>query len=158
MSRGLRTIRRTFPQTHKALGWAKALQGDTFNAFRHLKHASELADTNSWKVVAACDRAYLARSFDEHRWSRIELDEAERLAEEVDWNATRGQERMGLLLLAQLFSTLDGAKASMYLARYRELGDIKLDARSPPRRASCGLRTIFGRYGRHCTRQSQTRC
>ncbi len=111
--------------TLMALGWAKALQGDTFNAFRHLKRASDVADSNSWKVVAACDRAYLARCFDEHRWSRIELDEAERLADEVEWDATRGEERMGLLFLAQLFSTLDGAKASMYLARYRELGDVR---------------------------------
>jgi len=112
-------------QTLKSLAWARALQGDYFNAFRHLKHASEAADTTAWKVVAACDRSYLARCFDEHRWSRVELDEAERLASSVDWNTTIAEERMGLLLLAELFGAIDASRSAMYLARYRELGEIK---------------------------------
>jgi len=112
-------------QALKALAWAKALQGDYFNAFRHLKAASEVADTTAWKVVAGCDRAYLARAFGEHRWSRVELDEAEQLANGVDWHATLSEERMGLLLLAELFSEIDTARAAMYLARYRELGEVK---------------------------------
>ncbi|HEY6325692.1 MAG TPA: helix-turn-helix domain-containing protein [Candidatus Cybelea sp.] len=113
-------------QALKALGWAKALQGDYFNAFRHLKAASELKDVSAaWHVVAACDRAYLARCFDEHRWSRVELDEAEQLAARVDWHSTLSEERIGLLLLAELFSGVDTAGSAMYLARYRELGEIK---------------------------------
>lgn len=112
-------------QTLKGLAWAKALQGDYFNAFRHLKRASEVADTTAWKVVAACDRSYFARCFDEHRWSRVELDEAERLSSHVNWNATMAEERIGLLLLAELFVTVDASRSAMYLARYRELGEIK---------------------------------
>lgn len=111
-------------QALKALGWAKAMQGDYFNAFRHLKQASAAALTDSWKVVAACDRAYLARCLGEHRWSRAELDEAELLAGGVDWQQTQGEERMGLLLLAELFSAVDTSSAAMYLARYRQLGEI----------------------------------
>jgi len=112
-------------QALKALAWAKALQGDYFNAFRHLKAATEAADTTAWKVVAGCDRAYLARAFGEHRWSRVELDEAEQLANGVDWHATLSEERIGLLLLAELFGEIDTARAAMYLARYRELGEVK---------------------------------
>ncbi len=113
-------------QSLKALGWAKALQGDYFNAFRHLKAASELTDVSTaWHVVAACDRAYLARCFGERRWSRVELDQAEQLAAQVDWHATLSEERIGLLLLAELFSGVDTAGSAMYLARYRELGEIK---------------------------------
>jgi DNA-binding CsgD family transcriptional regulator len=112
-------------QTHKALAWAKAIQGDYFSAFRHLKQASTIADTTAWKVVAACDRAYLARRFNEPRWSRVELDEAEQLAKDVEWHATLGEERTGLLLLAELFSDLDVSRSAMYLAKYRELGDIR---------------------------------
>ena len=113
-------------QAFKALGWATALQGDYFNAFRHLKSASHVAGVSqAWQVVAACDRAYLARCFNEHRWSRVELDEAERLAVDVDWAATPGEERIGLLLLAELFATIDAARSAMYLARHRELGEIK---------------------------------
>jgi DNA-binding CsgD family transcriptional regulator len=112
-------------QTLRSLGWAKAMQGDYFNAFRHLKHASDVTDTTAWKVVAACDRSYLARCFGEVRWSRVELDEAEQLASRVNWHATLAEERIGLLQLAELFGELDTARSAMYLARYRELGDVK---------------------------------
>ena len=112
-------------QALRNVAWAKSLQGDYFNAFRHLKRASEVADTTAWRVVAACDRSYLARCFGEHRWSRVELDEAEQLAEQAHWHATLFEERMGLLSLAELFGELDTARSAMYLARYRELGEIK---------------------------------
>jgi DNA-binding CsgD family transcriptional regulator len=77
------------------------------------------------KVVAACDRSYLARCIREQRWSRQELDVAEQAAEVVEWHATLGEERIGLLLMAELFAPLDSAKAAAFLARYRELGEIK---------------------------------
>jgi DNA-binding CsgD family transcriptional regulator len=112
-------------QALRSLAWAKASQGDYFNAFRHFKSASAVAPSAAWKVLAACDQSLLARCFGEHRWSRIELDEAEQIATDVDWHATLAEERMGLLSLAELFSTLDTARSAMYLARYRELGDIK---------------------------------
>jgi DNA-binding CsgD family transcriptional regulator len=112
-------------QALKALAWTKTLQGDYFNAFRHLKAASLVGDTMAWQVVAGCDRAYLARAFGEHRWSRVELDEAEQHANDVDWHATLSEERIGLLLLAELFGEVDTARAAMYLARYRELGEVK---------------------------------
>ena len=111
-------------QALKALAWAKALQGDYFNAFRHMKRASEAANSTAWKVVAACDRASLARYFGERGWSRVELDEAEHLASEADWHGTPKWERVGLLLLAELFSEIDTARSSMYLAEYRSLGQI----------------------------------
>ena len=129
-------------QALRALGWAKAMQGDYFNAFRHLKEASEVTDTIAWKVVAACDRSYLARSFGEHRWSRVELDEAEQLAKFVDWHATLAEERIGLLQLAELFGNLDTARSAMYLARYRELGEIK----SPVFYRHDARRTAYAQY------------
>jgi len=112
-------------QALRGLGWAKALQGDYFNAFRHLKRASEVGKDSAWNVVAACDRSYLARSFEEYRWSRVELDEAEQLASHVDWHSTLAEERIGLLQLAELFGNLDTSRSAMYLARYRELGELK---------------------------------
>jgi len=129
-------------QATKALGWAKALQGDYFNAFRHLRQASELAPTDAWKVVAACDRAYLARCLREASWSRQELDVAEETAAKVAWHATLGEERIGLLLLAELFASLDSAKSAMYLAQYRELGTIK----SPLHHRADARLIAFARY------------
>jgi DNA-binding CsgD family transcriptional regulator len=115
-------------QTLKAVAWAHALQGDYFNAFRYLKRASEFAATAPWKTVAACDRSLLARCFGERGWSRVELDEAEQLAASVDWR-TSGEERIALLLLAELFAEIDTARSSMYLAQYRSLGDLHFGGR-----------------------------
>jgi DNA-binding CsgD family transcriptional regulator len=112
--------------THKSLAWIKALQGDYFNAFRHMKRASEAAQTTAWKVAAACERSFLARYFGERGWSRVELDEAEYSASEVDWRGTLDTERIGLLMLAELFSEIDTARSSMYLAQYRSLGEMSL--------------------------------
>jgi DNA-binding CsgD family transcriptional regulator len=112
-------------QALRGVAWAKAMQGDYFNAFRHLKQAADVAPSAAWGVVAACDRSNLARSFNEHRWSRVELDQAEQLAQSVDWHATLAEERSGLLLLAELFGDIDAPRSAMYLARYRELGEIK---------------------------------
>ena len=142
-------------QALKALAWAKAMQGDYFNAFRHLKAASEAADTTAWKVVAGCDRAYLARAFGEHRWSRVELDEAEQLANSVDWHATLNEERMGLLLLAELFGEIDtrsGGDVPGPLSRTRR-GQVS--AVLPPRRTAQRLRPVLDRRRR--TRDSATR-
>ena len=112
--------------TLKELAWTKALQGDYFNAFRHLKRASETADRIVSKLVVACDRSYLASCFGERRWSRAELAEAEQVASEVNWAATVADERFALLDLAELFCDTDPTRSSMYLARYRDLGPIRL--------------------------------
>jgi DNA-binding NarL/FixJ family response regulator len=93
-----------------------------------------MAAKTAWKVRAACERAFLARYFGERGWSRVELDEAERLAKEVDWESTPSLEREGLLSLAELFSEIDVARASMYLAQYRSLGEVSsLHYRRDPR-------------------------
>ncbi len=112
-------------QALKGLGWAHALQGDYFNGFRYLKQAAEVAPDLAWKVVALADRAYLARSIGELRWSRQELDEAERIGERIDWHATKNEERIGLLLLAELFAPIDGARAAQYLGKNSELPSLR---------------------------------
>jgi DNA-binding CsgD family transcriptional regulator len=127
---------------HRDVAWAKALAGDYFNAGRHLKRASAVASTAARKVVAACDRASLARSLGEHRWSRVELDEAELLASEVDWETANGEERIGLLMLAELFSRLDAARSAGYLTRYRELSAPRSRARGDLRRESIARQSI----------------
>jgi DNA-binding CsgD family transcriptional regulator len=112
-------------QALKSLGWAKALLGDHLNAFRYLKRSAEEAPSKAWRVMAYCDRAYLARSADQEVWARHELAEAEDIADSTDWRSLVGEEPIALLLLSELFATVDAAKASVYLARFREMGDLK---------------------------------
>lgn len=111
-------------QSLKALGWSHALRGDYFNAFRYLKQSGVFAPSAAWRTIALLDRAYLARCVNETRWSRQELDEADEVAEHVDWHATRNEERVGLLLLAEMFAPIDSGKAARYMALYRELGEL----------------------------------
>ena len=115
-------------QAVKALGWVKALQGDYLNAFRFLKQSAELAPNDAWRTMSLCDRSYLARALGEPRWSRQELLDAEEAAHGVRWWEYKGEETVALLLLAELFAPIDGAKASSYLAQFREVGE---DVRSP---------------------------
>lgn len=70
------------------------------------------------------DRAYLARCLREERWSRQELGEADEVAETVDWRSTHNEERVGLLLLAEMFAPLDSGKAAKYMAEYRDLSEL----------------------------------
>lgn len=111
-------------QSLKALGWAYALRGDYFNAFRYLKQSAAVAPSQAWFVMALLDRAYLARCLGEARWSRQELFEADEAAASVDWRATRNEERVGLLLLAEMFAPIDSGKAAKYMAQYHDLGEM----------------------------------
>ena len=107
----------------KAVGWRRALEGDYLNAFRYLKRAAACAPTVPWRVMASCDRAYLAASLGEPRWAEQEVSEAAELAKTVEWRAIAGEERVALLLLAELYAPLDGALAMSYVARFQETGD-----------------------------------
>lgn len=112
-------------QTTKALAWAKALQGDYFNAFRFLKQTALSAPDDAWRTMVLCDRAYLARVRGEDTWSRQELSDAEEAAEHTEWEQREDESTVALLLLAELVAPINAAQASGYLARFRKLGGIK---------------------------------
>lgn len=109
----------------KAVGWAHALRGDYFNAFRYLKRSLTTAPSPQWVAMALADRAYLALCIGEPRWSRQELAEAEDVAADVDWTSAKGEEVFALLLLAELFVAAEPSRAAYYLARFDELGDVR---------------------------------
>lgn len=110
-------------QTLKAVGWTYALQGDYFNGLRYLKMAGAIAPTTAWRAMTLLDRAYLARCFGEPRWSTEELSEAEDLIASVSWRETHEEERIALVLAAELFAPIDSGKASAFLAQFSELRD-----------------------------------
>lgn len=110
-------------KTLKATGWRRALDGDYLNAFRLIKAAAEVAPTDSWRVVASCDRAYLAKNLGERRFAELELQEATDLADSIAWRGVAGEERIALLLLAELHAPADSSLALSFIARYHESGD-----------------------------------
>ncbi len=106
----------------RGVAWRYALEGDAFNAFRHLKRAGEVAPSDGWRVMSSCDRAYLADAIGEPRWAEQELSDAQELATRVAWPTLEGEERFALSLLAERFAVRDPALALTYVARYREAG------------------------------------
>lgn len=122
-------------QTTKALGWAKALQGDYFNAFRFLKQSASVAPDPVWRAMAYCDRAYLARVRHQDLWFRQELSDAQEAADLAAWEGREDESIIALLLLAELLAPLNAAQASEYLARFHGIADIR-NPRSLMRRDS----------------------
>jgi DNA-binding CsgD family transcriptional regulator len=111
--------------TTRAIGLAKALQGDYFNAFRYLRRSALIAPDLAWQTMALCDRAYLAQTREQDVWFQQELSDAEEAANAAQWENCADEAVMALLALAELLAPIDAAKASEYLARFRESGPIR---------------------------------
>jgi DNA-binding CsgD family transcriptional regulator len=112
-------------QTTKAIGWAKALQGDYFNAFRYLRRSALAAPDLGWKTMALVDRAFLAQAREQDVWFRQELSDAEEAADQANWESCPDEAVLALLNLAELLAPIDAAKSSEYLARFRASGPIR---------------------------------
>lgn len=112
-------------QTLKAVGWSCALQGDVLGCFRYLRAAERATPSAAFEAIVLLDRAYFARVVGEENWALNEIAKAESVAEHVDWNAYSGEERIGLLLLAEALAQIEPEKARFYLARYRGLDRIR---------------------------------
>lgn len=121
-------IHRRF-QALRALGWCKALAGDSLGCFRYLREASAIAETlpdgKAWRTMIMLDRAYFAQNSGEHQWAANELAAAEDLARLVDWNASDAESRATLMLFAELFAQSDTEKASFYMARFHSLDPMR---------------------------------
>ena len=106
----------------RALAWDAFLQGHSARAQWLLKDSKEIAPTPAWKVMAHLDRAYVARMNLNEIWANEELIAAHRLARQVSWSETRGEERSALMTLAILFAETDMAQAQRYVSMYIGLG------------------------------------
>ncbi|HEX5274737.1 MAG TPA: hypothetical protein VFW34_05620 [Candidatus Rubrimentiphilum sp.] len=111
----------------RALAWHAFHQGDPGRAQWLFKDSKALAPTLAWKVMAHVDRAYVAKMNSNEAWAAEELALADGLASEVEWDATHGEERQALVMLADLFSSTDMAQAQRYVSVYSSLGKDSLD-------------------------------
>ena len=112
-------------QAVKAVAWSCALRGDMLGCFRYLRIAERSVPSDVWAVILLLDRAYFARIVSEQNWALDEIAKAESLAENVDWNALSGEERMALLLLARATAPIDAERARYYLARFKGLDKVR---------------------------------
>jgi DNA-binding NarL/FixJ family response regulator len=98
--------------------WLFAHDGDRDTAFRKMRLAEEMAPVPAWRVFGLATRAGLALAFDEVGSAREHAALATEISNDVDWNATIGEERVALLLLAEVMSVTDPAAASAMLDIY----------------------------------------
>lgn len=99
-------------------GWLYALDGDSASAFALMRQADDLAPTAAWHAWALAQRAGLALAFNEASSARDLAAQAQAAVRNVDWETTEGEERVGLLLLAEVLAWLNPAAAPALVARY----------------------------------------
>jgi tetratricopeptide (TPR) repeat protein len=106
----------------RALAWDAFLEGHSARAQWLFKDSKEIAPTPAWRVMAHLDRAFIARMNLNEIWAHEELLSAHKLARQVQWADTRGEERNALMQLAILFAETDMAQAQRYVSMYIGLG------------------------------------
>jgi len=112
-------------QALKAVGWSCALRGDMLGCFRYLRLAERVIPSNAYAAILLLDRAHFARIVGEQNWALDEIAKAETTAENVDWQTLGGEERVGLLLLAEATAPIDRERGRYYLARYKALDKMR---------------------------------
>jgi DNA-binding CsgD family transcriptional regulator len=112
-------------QALKAVGWSCALRGDVLGCFRYLRAAERTNPSPAFEAIVLLDRAYFARIVDEKNWACNEVAKAETVCDRLDWNELRGDERVGLLLMAEAIVEYSPEKAHYYLARYKGLDRMR---------------------------------
>jgi len=101
--------------------WQFAHDGDRDTAFRKMRRAEEMASVPAWRVWALSARALLAEAFGERGSAREHAALASEISQGVDWSATTGEERIALLLLAEIATVTDPPAARAALETYDAL-------------------------------------
>jgi DNA-binding CsgD family transcriptional regulator len=112
-------------QALKAVAWCQALAGDELNCLRYLRLAQHVDIGPVWRVILYLDRSFFASVVGERQWPVNEFLAAEELAEGINWDETSGEERVALLLLAELAARHAPKRAPFYIARFSHLGKLR---------------------------------
>jgi len=110
-------------QTHVFDAWLFAHDGDRDTAFHKMRRAEEMATAPAWRVWALAWRASMAAAFGELGSAREHAALGAELRDRVDWAATTGEERVGLLFLTETLAVTDLAAATATLRTYDSLPD-----------------------------------
>ena len=101
--------------------WLFAFDGDRAGAYRSVRVAQALAPDARWRVWALAHRAKISAAFDDAAWAADFAAEARELSEDLDWNATDGEERLALVHLAEVLAQTDPLAAVQVFERYEAL-------------------------------------
>ena len=112
-------------QALKGVAWCQALAGDELGCLRYLRLAQHIRVPLIWRMILYLDRAYFASVVGEQQWAKNEFDAAVDIANEFSWDETSGEERVALLLLAELATQHAPSSAPFYIARFNNLGKLR---------------------------------
>jgi DNA-binding CsgD family transcriptional regulator/tetratricopeptide (TPR) repeat protein len=101
--------------------WLYAFDGDRDKAYERARVADRLAPSPAWLTWSLANRAQIAAAFGDLACARSFAADAAEIADTVDWNATADEERVGLLLLAEVLAITNEHVAVMILERYDAL-------------------------------------
>ena len=137
--------------------WQFAHDGDARSALRCMREAECMAPTQPAKVFALAGRASISAAFGEIENAREQALHAARMAEGIDWPATRGEERFALLQLVEAFGRVDPSEAARVLARFdaiaSKVDDVLLAGTDPrPAALESYARGIVARHAGQTTR------
>jgi DNA-binding CsgD family transcriptional regulator len=111
-------------QALRSLAWCKAMAGDSLGSFRHLREAATLAErleSAALRAIVSLDRAQLARDAGEENWCANELAAAGDQLRDFDWTRAGADERVALLLYAEVLAPTDAEGATAAIARFSKL-------------------------------------
>jgi hypothetical protein len=109
-------------QALRVFGWDAFMRGATAEAQWTFREARECAPSDAWRATAHLDRAKVARIDGNEAWALDELYEAHALAQRIVWESTANEERMALVVFAELFASVDAIRAQWYAAKYSSMG------------------------------------
>ncbi|MDB5070262.1 MAG: helix-turn-helix protein [Candidatus Eremiobacteraeota bacterium] len=102
--------------------WLFALDGDGAASLAKMREAEDAAQTPAWRVWTRAACAAISSFFGETAAARTSADRATALAQRIDWNATRDDERVAFMHLAETYAYLgDVRAASAAFARFHEI-------------------------------------
>lgn len=105
----------------RSLAWCAAMSGDHLGAFRDLREATSIARTPSLQLLATIDRVLLAQGLRQNLTASDELERCQDLATRIDWERINGDERIGLLFLAQALAPHRARAGRTMLERYQQI-------------------------------------
>jgi tetratricopeptide (TPR) repeat protein len=110
----------------RSLAYSRSLGSDPFLPFEYLDKAAALAPSAVWRLVSRLDRIFLVQEMSGDRIVRdfdiaAEIERAEEIAATIDWKGAEGEQRIGLLLLADILAVRRPDDAAHYLALCRTL-------------------------------------
>jgi tetratricopeptide (TPR) repeat protein len=108
----------------RALAYSRLFGSDALSALDYLERAENIVPNEGWKLVARLDRVLLTGAFIGRQPAGAidnvaEIRQAEKIADEIDWAQIRGEERLGLLMLAEVLAGERPRDAARYLSTYR---------------------------------------